>query len=94
MAALPGWTAGLDRSSSGCFPNNLIAMKKGIETEPLRLLGIGFLGWLALPVVLLALILTVIGIPVAILLAICLPILVLIGLIVMALFTVSNWIRH
>jgi len=77
----------LTAAAVAVFPNNLIAMKKGIETEPLRLLGIGFLGWLALPVVLLALILTVIGIPVAILLAICLPILVLIGLIVMALFT-------
>ncbi|MFY9139558.1 MAG: polymer-forming cytoskeletal protein [Thermacetogeniaceae bacterium] len=77
----------LTAAAVAVFPNNLIAMKKGIEAEPLRLLGIGFLGWLALPVVLLALTLTVIGIPVAILLAICLPILVLIGIIVMALFT-------
>ena len=77
----------LTAAAVAVFPNNLIAMKKGIEAELLRLLGIGFLGWLALPVVLLALTLTVIGIPVAILLAICLPILVLIGIIVMALFT-------
>lgn len=77
----------LTAAAVAVFPNNLIAMKKGIEAEPLRLLGIGFLGWIALPVVLLALTLTVIGIPVAILLAVCLPILVLIGIIVMALFT-------
>lgn len=68
------------------FPDKLKAMKNGMEAEPLRQLGIGLLGWVALPVVLLALTLTIIGIPVAFLVLLCLPIIMIIGFVVMALF--------
>ncbi len=76
----------LTAAAVAVFPKNLNAMKNSMETEPLRQLGIGLLGWAALPVVLLALVLTIIGIPVAILAAICLPVVVIIGFVVMALF--------
>ncbi len=68
------------------FPDKLANMKNGMETEPLRQLGIGLLGWVAIPVVLLALIITIIGIPVAVLLLLSLPIMVIIGFVVMAIF--------
>lgn len=76
----------LTAAAVAVFPKNLNAMNNSLEAEPLRQLGIGLLGWAALPVVLLALVLTIIGIPVAILAAICLPVVVIIGFVVMALF--------
>jgi len=69
------------------FPGKLKTMKNSMEAEPFRLLGIGLLGWVALPVLLLALTIMIIGIPVAFLLLLCLPILIIIGFVIMALFT-------
>lgn len=77
----------LTAAAVAVFPNNFTSMKKSMVAEPLRLLGIGILGWVALPVVFFALVLTIIGIPVAVLAALCLPFIFIIGLVVMALFT-------
>lgn len=63
------------------FPTRITAMQVTLEANPGRCLGVGFLGWIALPVVLLALVLTIIGIPVAIAVALILPLIVLIGLV-------------
>lgn len=76
----------LTAAAVAVFPKNLNSMKNSMEAEPLRHLGIGLLGWAALPVVLLALVLTIIGIPVAILAALCLPVVAIIGFVIMALF--------
>lgn len=76
----------LTAAAVALFPKQIGSMKNSLEEDPVRQLGIGLLGWIVLPVVLLALILTVIGIPVAILVVLCLPILILIGFVIMALF--------
>ncbi|HHY31272.1 MAG TPA: polymer-forming cytoskeletal protein [Syntrophaceticus sp.] len=76
----------LTAASVAVFPDKLKNMKNGMEAEPLRQLGIGLLGWVVLPVVLLALTITIIGIPVVFLLLLCLPIIVIIGFVVMAMF--------
>lgn len=76
----------LTAAAVAIFPEKTCSMKKSLEAEPARQLGIGFLGWIVLPVVLLALLITIIGIPVALLVVMCLPIIILIGFVIMALF--------
>jgi len=67
------------------FPAKMVAMKEDLVANPGRNLGVGFLGWVALPVVMLALVLTIIGIPVAIAVALALSLVVLTGLVAMGL---------
>lgn len=67
------------------FPEKMNAMKNSLAANPARHLAVGFLGWIALPVALLALALTIVGIPVAVVTVFALPVVALIGAVLLGL---------
>lgn len=72
------------------FSNNIAAMDNWLKNNLGSVFLKGFLGWLALPFLFIALLITIIGIPIAFLSLLFIPISIIIGLWVVGLFTGSK----